>query len=456
MNNKLSTNLTQRSGLSQRLQRAINLLQKSNVEISYEIAQALEKNPLLENTNDAGTEAISHNEPSLSEGNDGEIEHESWIENLPDKVEALSEELEWQLSLMRLPDQDETIGLIIIGALNTDGLLTLTLEEILNMARAISEKHQRIELPQIERMLKVIQTFHPTGVAARNLQECLILQLSAISVANPLRKQALSVVTHHMDILAKNDLVAIGKLTKLNKKGTTDLLKLIRSLNPRPGATLSQDHTEYIIPDLIAHEGRRGWEVKLNEQAIPKVSINKDYVHLLRNSGTKLDIRYLKDNLSEAQWLLRSIENRNHTLLSVGRFIVKYQSAFLNKGDAEMRPLNLKTIADSIEVHSSTISRITRHNFLATSSGLYPLKYFLSGNVGSILGQNIISTTAIKSLIKEITSSEDPQKPLSDSRIVHLIEQKNIKIARRTVAKYRALMAIPSSHQRKSLARLKL
>ncbi|MAZ45120.1 MAG: RNA polymerase sigma-54 factor [Gammaproteobacteria bacterium] len=456
MSNKLSTHLTQRAGLSHRLQRAINMLQKSNVELTYEIAQALEKNPLLETTNDSGAEAISHNETRLSRERGEEIEEESWIENIPDKVNILSEELEWQLSLMQLPEQDKKIGSIIIGALNTDGLLTLTLEEILGIARSISEKYKRIEKPQIERILKIIQMFHPTGVAARNLQECLILQLTAMSASTPLRKQALSVVTHHMDILAKNDLVAIGKLTKLKNKDVNDLLKLIRSLNPRPGANQSRDHTEYIAPDLVARKGKRGWEVRLNEHAIPQVSINKDYVDLLRSSGEESDIGYLKENLSEAQWLLRSIETRNSTLLSVGQFIVSYQSAFLDKGDVEMRPLNLKTIADSIEVHPSTISRITRHNFLATPSGLFPMKYFLSGNIRNVLGQGTISTTAIKSLIKEITMSEDPKKPLSDSKIVHLIEKRNIKIARRTVAKYRSLMAIPSSNQRKSLARLKL
>jgi len=367
------------------------------------------------------------------------------IEERSAPAETLHDYLAWQLNLTRLSEADQRIGVAIIDALNDDGMLTEPLPDIAAGAGC------NATLADAERVLKEVQRFDPPGVAARDLAECLALQLQQLPDETPWRTEALEMVQEHFDVLAAQDLRGLARRTRLEGDDLAATIALVRSLNPRPGAAMGDSEADYVEPDVVVRKARNTWIVELNDQAAPRVRLNEHYASLVRRSDTSRDNQFLKSNLQEARFFLKSIENRNDTLLRVAANIVERQAEFLERGEEAMRPLVLADVADAVGMHESTVSRATARKYMRTPRGVFELKYFFSSHVGTADGGEI-SSTAIRALIRKLTERENPCQPLSDSRIAALLGERDIKVARRTVAKYRESLAIPSSNERKRMA----
>ncbi|MXY51315.1 MAG: RNA polymerase factor sigma-54 [Gammaproteobacteria bacterium] len=367
------------------------------------------------------------------------------IEERSAPAETLHDYLAWQLNLTRLSEADQRIGVAIIDALNDDGMLTEPLQDIAGSAGC------NATLADAERVLKEVQRFDPPGVAARDLAECLALQLQQLPVETPWRSEALDIVQEHFDVLAAQDLRGLARRTRLEGNDLAAAIALVRSLNPRPGAALGDSEADYVEPDVVVRKARNTWIVELNDQAVPRVRLNEHYASLVRRSDTSRDNQFLKSNLQEARFFLKSIENRNDTLLRVAANIVECQAEFLERGEEAMRPLVLADVAEAVGLHESTVSRATARKYMRTPRGVFELKYFFSSHVGTADGGEI-SSTAIRALIRKLTERENPCQPLSDSRIAAILGERDIKVARRTVAKYRESLAIPSSNERKRMA----
>ena len=367
------------------------------------------------------------------------------IEERSAPAETLHDYLAWQLNLTRLSEADQRIGVAIIDALNDDGMLTEPLQDIAGSAGC------NATLADAERVLKEVQRFDPPGVAARDLAECLALQLQQLPVETPWRSEALDIVQEHFDVLAAQDLRGLARRTRLEGNDLAAAIALVRSLNPRPGAAMGDSEADYVEPDVVVRKARNTWIVELNDQAAPRVRLNEHYASLVRRSDTSRDNQFLKSNLQEARFFLKSIENRNDTLLRVAANIVECQAEFLERGEEAMRPLVLADVAEAVGLHESTVSRATARKYMRTPRGVFELKYFFSSHVGTADGGEI-SSTAIRALIRKLTERENPCQPLSDSRIAALLGERDIKVARRTVAKYRESLAIPSSNERKRMA----
>ena len=367
------------------------------------------------------------------------------IEERSAPAETLHDYLAWQLNLTRLSEADQRIGVAIIDALNDDGMLTEPLADIAASAGC------NATLADAERVLNEVQRFDPPGVAARDLAECLALQLRQLPDETPWRSEALDIVQEHFDVLAAQDLRGLSRRTRLEGEGLAQAIALVRSLSPRPGAAMGDSEANYVEPDVVVRKARNTWIVELNDQAAPRVRLNEHYASLVRRSDTSRDNQFLKSNLQEARFFLKSIDNRNDTLLRVAANIVERQAEFLERGEEAMRPLVLADVADAVGMHESTVSRATARKYMRTPRGVFELKYFFSSHVGTADGGEI-SSTAIRALIRKLTERENPCQPLSDSRIAALLGERDIKVARRTVAKYRESLAIPSSNERKRMA----
>ena len=367
------------------------------------------------------------------------------IEERSAPAETLHDYLAWQLNLTRLSEADQRIGVAIIDALNDDGMLTEPLADIAASAGC------NATLADAERVLKEVQRFDPPGVAARDLAECLALQLRQLPDETPWRSEALDIVQEHFDVLAAQDLRGLTRRTRLEGDDLAQAIALVRSLSPRPGAAMGDSEANYVEPDVVVRKARNTWIVELNDQAAPRVRLNEHYASLVRRSDTSRDNQFLKSNLQEARFFLKSIDNRNDTLLRVAANIVERQAEFLERGEEAMRPLVLADVADAVGMHESTVSRATARKYMRTPRGVFELKYFFSSHVGTADGGEI-SSTAIRALIRKLTERENPCQPLSDSRIAALLGERDIKVARRTVAKYRESLAIPSSNERKRMA----
>ena len=367
------------------------------------------------------------------------------IEERSAPAETLHDYLAWQLNLTRLSERDRRIGIAIIDAVDEDGMLTEPLQDIAAGAGC------NATLKDAERVLAQVQQFDPPGVAARDLAECLALQLQQLPGDTPWRSQALAIVEQHFDVLAAQDLRGLARRTRLEEEDLAAAIALVRSLNPRPGAAMGDAEADYIEPDVVVRKLRNGWSVELNDHAAPRVRLNDHYASLVRRSDTSRDNLFLKSSLQEARFFLKSIENRNDTLLRVAANIVERQAEFLEHGEEAMRPLVLADVAEAVGLHESTVSRATARKYMYTPRGVFELKYFFSSHVGTADGGEI-SSTAIRALIRKLTARENPCQPLSDSRIAALLGERDIKVARRTVAKYRESLAIPSSNERRRLA----
>ncbi len=484
MKQSLSLKLGQQLTMTPQLQQAIRLLQLSTLDLKLEIQLAVETNPMLELVEDEDDLPTSDHEDEqpISEvdefrelSGEGDMLAERMPEDLPvdsswDDVfqpatpatsgadedfdgtqrnateESLQDHLFWQLNLTPMSERDLAFARAIIDGIDNDGMLIASMEEILSGFPA----EQEVEEDEVVAVLKRIQQFDPPGVAARDLRECLLIQLNQLSDDTDWIVEARALVADHLDLLAAHDLPALMRKTRLDDEDIRPVIALIRSLNPRPGTAITVGETEYIVPDVLVRREREKWLVELNPDTSPRVRINSQYANLVRRADSGEANTYLRDNLQEARWFLKSLISRNETLLKVATKIVEHQRGFLEYGEEAMKPLVLHDIAEAVAMHESTISRVTTRKYMHTPRGIFELKYFFSSHVGTSTGGEV-SSTAIRALIKKLTAEENPRKPLSDSKITAILKTQKINVARRTVAKYRELLSIPPSNERKRL-----
>ena len=466
--------------MTPQLQHAIRLLQLSSVELNLEIQGALDSNMMLELDEDDATELqAGAPEPEDSELNGEEypeaFAHESIPEELPvdtaweDIYDAtayhsqdggpaeyygqecedngernLQRHLLSQLNLITLSVADKAIAIALIDAINDDGYLTLSLDEI----SATLSADLDTEPEEIEAVLHLIQTLEPAGVGARDLAECLSLQLAQLEPDTPWLTAARTLVNQHIQLLAVHDYRQLMKHMKVDREELEHVIGLIQSLRPRPGSQVQEANAEYVVPDVLVKKAGDAWKVELNTDALPRLRINSHYAGMIRRADNSEDNVSLKNHLQEARWFIKSLQSRSETLLRVATSIVGRQRAFLEYGEEAMKPLVLHDIADSLGLHDSTVSRVTTRKYMHTPRGVLELKYFFSSHVSTEQG-GTCSSTAIRALLKKYIQAEKPEKPLSDSKLVKLLSGQGIRVARRTIAKYRESLSIPSSSERK-------
>ena len=373
---------------------------------------------------------------------------DNYFENQNSSSVSLQSHLEEQLNLLHLSETDELIAMLIIDGLDQDGVLTITLDDVLI---SIPEEHsEEVEMDEVVAVLHLIQHLDPVGVAARDLRECLTIQLNQLPGTVPWKKEALMVVADYLPYLASRDYAYLIRKTRLKEPELKRVIALIQTLNPRPGADISPSTTEYIEPDVIVTKKNNRWVVELNSKSAPRIRVNADYASMVKRADNSTDNTYLKNHLQEARWFIKSLQQRNDTLLKVSSKIVEYQRGFLEYGEQAMKPLVLHDIAEAVGLHESTISRVTTQKYMHTPAGVFELKYFFSSHLSTHAGGEV-SSTAIRALIKKLVTEENPCKPLSDSKIANLLADQGFKVARRTIAKYRESLMIPPSNKRKQL-----
>ena len=350
------------------------------------------------------------------------------------------------MRLTPFSELEQIIATHIIDAIEDDGYLKSTLEDI---QFGLGEEYDA-DLDEIEAVLHRLQHFDPVGVASRDLRECLLTQLQQFEHNSEHIVLLTTLIDQHLNTLAKRDYQQIKRALKINDEQLTELVKLIQLLNPRPGTQIQVDKTEYIVPDVYVRKVNNRWQLSLNPDNSPKLQVANHYAQLIKRADNSADNVYLKNNLQEARWFLKSLQSRNDTLLKVTEAIVNRQKDFLEHGDEAMRPLVLHNIAEEVEMHESTISRVTTRKYLHTPRGIFELKYFFSSHVSTDSGGEC-SATAIRAIIKKLVAAENPRKPLSDSKIADILGEQGINVARRTIAKYRETLAIPPSNERKRL-----
>lgn len=364
--------------------------------------------------------------------------------------ETLQDHLYWQLNLTPMSEKDRSIAMALIDAIDANGMLTVDLESI----HSGFEEELEIELDEIVAVLHRIQQFDPVGVGYRDLSECLLIQLGQFNSPEQatLIRNAKLIIKDHLPLLGHRDYAQLMRRTKLKESELSETIALIETLDPRPGSNIAPPSTSYVVPDVIvskqADSGR--WKVELNPETAPKIRINSSYASLVKRADSSEDNSYLRDNLQEARWFIKSLQSRNETLMKVATRIVEHQKGFLEYGEEAMKPLVLHDIAEAVSMHESTISRVTTQKYMHTPKGIFELKYFFSSHV-STAGGGECSSTAIRAIIKKLIAAENVKKPLSDSKITELLEDKGINVARRTIAKYRESLSIPPSNERKRL-----
>ena len=473
MKPSLQLKLSQHLALTPQLQQSIRLLQLSTLELEQELEKYLLENPLLEREEEEyappqlapGTDASESSSQEKPEPEPAEsassADEESWLgeessystssgtfddddsdfQDVQAATTSLREHLSWQLGLMSIPERDNTLVQCLIDALDDDGYLTQSLEELAETLPVELE----IEPDELQIALRRLQHFDPTGVGARNAQECLALQLLALP-EDATQILALRIVRKHLELLAGRDFAKLKKLIDCDDDQLRDAQFLIRSLNPRPGAQYAALDARYITPDVVVRKIRGQWTVNINSDAFPRLRINSMYAQILsrqRGSG-------LAGQLQEARWLIKNVQQRFDTILRVAQSIVDRQRQFFDHGEVAMRPLVLREIADTLGLHESTVSRVTTQKYMATPRGIFELKYFFGSHVATEAG-GACSATAIRALIKQLVGAEDPKKPLSDSQISEVLGQQGIVVARRTIAKYRESLNIAPVKLRKSI-----
>jgi RNA polymerase sigma-54 factor len=398
--------------------------------------------PVDTNWDDVYQNSYSTGSPSQDSDSD--------FESRDSASETLQDHLNWQLNLTNMSDTDRLIAMAIIDAVDSDGRLSVSLESIVEGL----QEHLDIDEDEVVAVLHRIQQFDPVGVAYRDLSECLTIQLNQIppELCTSTIKNARILVKDYLNLLGNRDYAQIIRLARIKEHDLRDAISIIEKLNPRPGSDIAQTSTTYIVPDVFVSKDQRNgrWRVELNPDTAPRLRINPDYASLVKRSENSTDNNYLRDNLQEARWFLKSLQSRNETLLKVASRIVEHQQGFLEYGDEAMKPLVLHDIAEAVEMHESTISRVTTQKYMHTPRGIFELKYFFSSHVSTSAGGEC-SSTAIRALIKKLVTAENPKKPLSDSRIAELLDEQGINVARRTIAKYRESLNIPPSNERKRL-----
>jgi RNA polymerase sigma-54 factor len=482
MKHSLQLRLSQHLTLTPQLQQSIRLLQLSTLELNQELEKFLQDNPLLEredgvreepaappppgngeiavtstpasgadadaDTSDSDTHGSADAggfEEDYSHGGTRDDNDEAEYPQQAAETQSLREHLISQLSLTQIPEHDQKLVTLLIDSLDDDGYLHQDLAELI----ALLPPELDIEIEDLNVALRHLQNLDPPGVAARSLGECLKLQLEALPAATPYRAQALEVVSHHLEVLAVRDFAKLKKLLHCEDAALRGIKNLITGLNPRPGASYSSGDTRYIVPDVIVKKVKGMWLAALNPDAMPRLRINRLYADILqrnRDAGHQ----QLASQLQEARWLIKNVQQRFDTILRVSQAIVDRQRHFFEHGEVAMRPLVLREIAETLDLHESTISRVTTQKFMFTPRGIFELKYFFGSHVTTETG-GAASSTAIRALIKQLVSAENGKKPLSDSQISEILGQQGIVVARRTVAKYRESMQILPVSLRKSL-----
>ena len=468
MKQSLQLRLSQQLAMTPRLQQAIRLLQLSTIELHTEIQEALDSNLMLEldedDTSGAGAETeivpvdipselpvdsvwedIYDSLPLNGTSAPGEFNGSDLIAHRA-QTESLKDRLHWQASMLRLSDTDRAIAAALIDAVDDDGYLVLTLEDI---RHGLDPRNQELTLEEVEAVLRQIQNLDPPGVAARGLDECLAVQLRQLPADTEWRDAALTLVTQHLPALASKDYAQLMTALGVDREELQCVIELIRSLSPRPGSTVESGEPEYVIPDVLVRKERGRWKVELNPDASPRLRINAHYANLIRRADDSADNNTLKSHLQEARWFIKSLLNRGETLLKTATCIVERQQGFLEHGDEAMKPMVLADVAHAIGMHESTISRVTTRKYMHTPRGLFELKYFFSSHVRTANGTDA-SSTAVRAVLRKLIAEENPARPLSDQKLKEILTAQGIRIARRTVAKYREAMAIPSSTERKA------
>jgi RNA polymerase sigma-54 factor len=502
MKASLQLKMGQSLTMTPQLQQAIRLLQLSTLDLQLEIQSALDSNPLLdveeefeadsptdqssqsEQTDNSTPEEISTAQETVS---DDPVAENDWSETIPDDLptdsdwddtwqasasagtsdsmsnssgggedfdfdsrngttDDLQDHLLWQLNLTPMSDNDRLIAINIIEGIDDDGYLKVDLDDILTSL----DPELEIERDEVEAVMHRIQFFEPSGVCARNLQECLSIQLRQLPEATEWLPLAQKLIDSHIDLLGSKDYAGLMRKLKVKEEELKTVIRGIQELNPRPGSQIAPQSSEYVIPDVIVRQVKDDWRVELNPDIAPKLRINEQYASMVKRADSSPDNNFIKDHLQEARWFLKSIQSRNETLLKVATKIVEFQLDFFEEGDEAMKPLVLHDIAEAVGMHESTISRVTTQKYMHTPRGIFELKYFFSSHVSTTSGGEC-SSTAIRAMIKKLIAVESAKKPLSDSKIAAMLEEEGIKVARRTVAKYREAMQIPPSNERKRL-----
>lgn len=391
--------------------------------------------------------------------NNSDGDDDNLLETRNAAIESLQDHLLWQLNLTPMSDRDRIIAMTIIDAVEPTGLLNQSLLEIFdglyerwqNAANeAALSSDEQLELDEVQAVLHRVQQFDPPGVAAQDLRECLLIQLNQLDINTPWLIDAKEVVSDYLDLLASHDYKTLIRKSGIRENTLREAIKLIQTLNPQPGNAIDSERTEYVVPDVYVSKQAGRWRVELNPDSTPRLSINKQYAAMIKRADNSHDNTILKNHLQEARWFLKSLESRNETLLKVASAIMNHQRNFLEYGAEAMKPLVLHEIAGSVELHESTVSRVTTNKYIHTPRGLFELKYFFSSHVPTT-GGGECSSTAIRALIKKLVAAENPKKPLSDSQIADLLEKQGIQVARRTIAKYREALNIAPSNERKAL-----
>lgn len=494
MKQALQLKFSQQLTMTPQLQQAIKLLQLSTLDLQLEIQQALDSNPMLESEEqDVLDQAqdlndLEHSEAKLNEFDEPNVsDTKTEIENneIPEQLSTdsnwddhfsngqvnsgtgssasssgigdadqlyqgetvthIRDHLYWQMELTPFTETDQAIAFAVIDAIDDSGYLTVSAQDILD-----SLGNEEVELDEIEAVLKRIQLFDPIGVASRSAQECLLVQLNQFDTDTAWLSQAKDVVKNHIDLLANRDYRTLARKTKLKETDLKSVMALIHDLNPRPGNAVVAEEAQYIVPDVSVKKIKDRWIVELNPESVPKLKVNAEYAALSKTIKNTADGQFIRSHMQEAKWFIKSLESRNDTLLKVADCIVEHQQGFFEYGDEAMKPMVLNDIAEAVEMHESTISRVTTQKYMHTPRGIFELKYFFSSHVATENGGEC-SSTAIRALIKKLVAAENQTKPLSDSKITQLLADQGIKVARRTIAKYRESLSIPPSNQRKSL-----
>ncbi|MBK1716073.1 RNA polymerase factor sigma-54 [Thiocystis violacea] len=494
MKQSIQLRLSQHLTMTPQLQQAIKLLQLSTLELQKEIQEALDTNLMLEEGDEADrfnavdaadvrlprldNEEASHAEPESGVDREVRVESSDMPEDLPVDTQwadvfdsylpttahgsddgsdydpfaqqsrpgTLQDHLAWQLNLSRLSERDFMIAHAVLDAIDVNGYLRADTDELLTTI-----DHPEISAEEVETQIHRVQSLDPPGVGARDLRECLLIQLRQMPHGTAHRDLAIAICRDAFESLPRNDIVTMTRLLRSSETEITRALELIRQLNPRPGGLIESAPPEYVVPDIFVRKGNGRWHVELNPESTPKLRVNADYASLIRRADQSADGLALKSHLQEARWFIKSLASRNDTVLRVGSKIVEMQQEFFEHGDEGMRPMVLRDIAEALELHESTVSRVTTQKYMHTPRGTYEFKYFFSSHVNTMSGGEC-SSTAIRALIRKLIAGESAKKPLSDSRIAEELADQGINVARRTVAKYREAMGIPPSNERKRLA----
>ena len=510
MKQSLQIKMGQSLAMTPQLQQAIKLLQLSTLELQTEIQSALESNPMLEMQEDEGSEPrdtdLANESRETREANQeaeqarveqtqkasetelaGETSSNSddiMPEELPvdsgwdDVYEAaptsssststsdgesrdftefhnagissIQDHLNEQIRFAPLSERDQVIAETIIDAVDDNGYLLDGVDALLEgLNRDVIDPEDQFVTDEFETVLRLVQNLDPAGCAARDASECMSIQLNQITASDTVAHAQL-IVCKHLDLLAAHDFARLRRLLKVSDEQLQEAVSLIRSLNPRPGRQIVNDHDEYIVPDVFVKKVKGVWRVELNPDIAPKLGINALYAGMVKRADKSDDNNFMRNHLQEARWFIKSLQSRNETLLRVATAIVERQRSFLEYGDEAMKPLVLRDIAEQLSLHESTISRVTTHKYIHTPRGIFEFKYFFSSHVSTANGGEC-SATAIRAMIRKFIAAEDATKPLSDSKIATTLVAEGIQVARRTVAKYRESMAIPPSNERKRM-----